>query len=191
MPQPQYSQAVGGQSPSEVREEVWPDRQVTKMGQVDSNAPNEPTIDERRLAAQDPFGAYERQMALEEHGLESVSTFSTLGRLMEGPQGAAARGSERLTPAEQMRRFDEIAELHELITRLESVPASSRAMSQWTQWTTAWYRLGMLSDQTPILDSAITAVGYFQATVPVDSVTAAEWQVRRSHLENRRAIIQQ
>jgi hypothetical protein len=125
-------------------------------------------------------------MAESGQGLESVGTFATPGRLMEGPSTATARGSERLTPAEQMRRFDEIAELRELIVRLENVPASSRAMSQWTQWSTAWYRLGMLSDQGAVLDSAVTAVGYFLATVPVDSTATAEWQVRRTHLENRR-----
>ena len=191
VPQSRYSDAVLDQPKSTEPESLWPERQVTIMGEVDSNSPNEPSIDERRLAVQDPFGAYERQMALQEQGLESVSTFATPGRLMEAPPALLSRGSERLTPAEQMRRFDEIAELHDLIARLEGVPASSRAMSQWTQWTTAWYRLGMLSEQSLVLDSAITAVGFFQTTVPVDSVTAAEWQVRRTHLENRRAVIQQ
>jgi hypothetical protein len=159
------------------------------MGKVDSNSPNEPSTDDRQLAAQDPFGSYERQMADAGESFESLNTFATPGRLLEAPAAAPVRGPEQLTPAEQMRRFDEMAELRELIERLESVPPSSRAMSQWTQWTTAWYRLGMLSDQSRVLDSALVAVGYFQSTVPVDSVTASEWQVRRSHLENRRSVL--
>lgn len=167
-------------------DKVWPDRQVIIMGQVDSNSPNPPLDDDGRLAGQDPFGAYERQMADAEQGVESAGTFASPGRLLDGPTATASRGSERLTPAEQMRRFDEMAELHELIGRLESVPESSRAMSQWTQWSTAWYRLGMLSHQTTVLDSAITAVGYFQALVPMDSASQAEWLVRKTHLQNRR-----
>ena len=167
-------------------DEVWPERQVTIMGEIDSDSPSAPSADDRRLAAQDPFGAYERQMADAEQGLESVSTFASPGRLLDGPAASSARGSERLTPAEQMRRFDEMAELHDLIERLEAVPASSRAMSQWTQWSTAWYRMGMLSNQRAVLDSAITAVGYFQVTVPVDSAAQAEWLLRTTHLEKRR-----
>lgn len=168
-------------------ERVWPERQVTIMGAVDSNSPTTQSADDRRLAAQDPFGAYERQMADAEQGVESVSTFASPGRLLDGPTATSARGSERLTPAEQMRRFDEMAELHDLIEKIESIPESSRAMSQWTQWSTAWYRLGMLSQQSTVLDSAITAVAYFESTVPMDSAAQAEWLVRRTHLVNRRS----
>jgi hypothetical protein len=178
-------------APLATSDEVWPERQVIIMGQVDSNSPTAPLADDRRMAGQDPFGAYERQMADAEQGVESVSTFASPGRLLDGPTASAARGSERLTPAEQMRRFDEVAELHELIDRIEDVPESSRAMSQWTQWSTAWYRLGMLSHQPTILDSAIAAVGYFQSTVPMDSAANAEWLVRKAHLENRRENFEQ
>lgn len=167
-------------------DDVWPERQVIIMGQVDSNSPNAPLADDRRMAGQDPFGAYERQMADAEQGVESVSTFASPGRLLDGPTTSQSRGSERLTPAEQMRRFDEMAELYELIEKLETIPESSRAMSQWTQWSTAWYRLGMLSQQPSVLDSALTAVGYFQTVVPMDSASHAEWLVRKSHLSTRR-----
>lgn len=180
-----------GQASVETTDQVWPDRQVTIMGAVDSNSPAKPQSDDKRLAAQDPFGAYERQMAEAESGLESAGTFASPGRLLDGPTSAPSRGSERLTPAEQMRRFDEIAELRQLITRLEEVPVTSRAMSQWTQWSTAWYRLGMLSDQGAVIDSAITAVEFFTKTVPVDETTSSEWQVRKSHLENRRSAMEQ
>lgn len=183
--------ADGGQPPAEELDQVWPDRQVTIMGAVDSNSPAKPQSDDKRLAAQDPFGAYERQMAEAESGLESAGTFASPGRLLDGPTSAQSRGSERLTPAEQMRRFDEIAELRQLITRLEEVPVSSRAMSQWTQWSTAWYRLGMLTDQSAVIDSSISAVEFFSKTVPVDETTASEWQVRKSHLENRRSAMEQ
>ncbi|HWO57229.1 MAG TPA: hypothetical protein VNN55_06655 [bacterium] len=177
-----------GTTPSET---LWPDRQVMIMGQVDSNAPDQKSSsDDGRLAAQDPFGAYERQMALADQGFETAGAASTPTRLLEGPAAAPSRGSERLTTAEQMRRFDEIAELRELIARLETVPPSSRAMSQWSQWSTAWYRLGMLSDQQVVVDSAIVAVDYFTRTVPGDSATAREWQNRRTHLENRRTALQ-
>lgn len=182
--------AAHSQSSSEVADQVWPDRQVTIMGAVDSNSPAKPQSDDKRLAAQDPFGAYERQMAQSEPGLESAGTFASPGRLLDGPASAQSRGSERLTPAEQMRRFDEIAELRQLIARMEEVPESSRAMSQWTQWSTAWYRLGMLSDQPTVIDSAITAVEYFSKTVPVDETTSAEWQTRKTHLENRRSTLE-
>jgi hypothetical protein len=171
-------------------DEVWPERQVTIMGEIDSDSPKAPSVDDRRLAAQDPFGAYERQMADAEQGIESVGTFASPGRLLDGPTASSNRGAERLTPAEQMRRFDEMAELHELIQRLEDVPASSRAMSQWTQWSTAWYRMGMLSNQSALLDSAITAVGYFQATVPMDSAAQSEWVTRKSQLQSRRENIE-
>lgn len=180
--------AQGLRSP-EVPDQVWPDRQVTIMGAVDSNSPSKPLSDDKRLAAQDPFGAYERQMAQTESGLESAGTFASPGRLLDGPTSAQSRGSERLTPAEQMRRFDEIAELRQLIARMEQVPETSRAMSQWTQWSTAWYRLGMLSDQPAVLDSAITAVEYFSKTVQVDNTTSAEWQSRKTQLENRRSTL--
>lgn len=181
--------AAQGLPSTEVTDQVWPDRQVTIMGAVDSNSPAKPMSDDKRLAAQDPFGAYERQMAQTEPGLESAGTFASPGRLLDGPASAQSRGSERLTPAEQMRRFDEIAELRQLIARMEEVPETSRAMSQWTQWSTAWYRLGMLSDQPAVVDSAIFAVGYFSKTVPVDETTSAEWQTRKSHLENRRSTL--
>jgi hypothetical protein len=160
------------------------------MGAVDSNSPAEPLSDDKRLAAQDPFGAYERQMAGAEHGLESAGVLASPGRLLDGPASSQSRGSERLTPAEQMRRFDEMAELRQLITRLEEIPVTSRAMSQWTQWSTAWYRLGILSDQSAVVDSAITAVEFFSSTVPVDATTAAEWQVRKSHLVSRRSAME-
>lgn len=182
--------AAHSESSPEVADQVWPDRQVTIMGAVDSNSPAKPQSDDKRLAAQDPFGAYERQMAQTESGLESAGTFASPGRLLDGPASAQSRGSERLTPAEQMRRFDEIAELRQLIARMEEVPETSRAMSQWTQWSTAWYRLGMLSDQPTVIDSAITAVEYFSKTVQFDETTSAEWQTRKTHLENRRSTLE-
>ncbi len=169
-------------------DEVWPDRQVTIVGEVDSNSRTS-IADDIRLANQDPFGAYERHMAVAEQGLESVATLSSPGRLLDGPSSPTIRGSERLTPAEQMRRFDEVSELRQLIARLEAVPSSSRAMSQWSQWTTAWFRLGMLTDRTEVIDSAITAVNYFQSNVPVDTAAVSDWQNRKTQLINRRALL--
>lgn len=181
---------ITGAAPKSVEDndEVWPERQVTIVGEVDSNS-RKAISDDGRLAAQDPFGAYERHMAVAEQGLESVGTLSTPGRLLDGPTAPTMRGSERLTPAEQMRRFDEVSELRQLIARLEEVPSTSRAMSQWTQWSTAWFRLGMLTDQSAVVDSAITAVNYFQSNVPVDPAVAVEWQNRKTQLVNRRALL--
>jgi hypothetical protein len=182
--------AAVGQSSAESTDQVWPDRQVTIMGAVDSNAPAKSASDDKRMAAQDPFGAYERQMAQTDPGLESAGTFASPGRLLDGPASSQSRGSERLTPAEQMRRFDEIAELRQLIARMEEIPETSRAMSQWTQWSTAWYRLGMLSDQRAVIDSAITAVEFFSRSVTVDEATSVEWQARKTNLEIRRSTLE-
>lgn len=186
-PAPESALASNDEAKDSDGDEVWPERQVTIMGLVDSNGPNKLLKEDPRLASQDPFGAYEREMAESGQGLESAGTFASPGRLLDGPAAPTIRGSERLTPAQQMRRFDEISELRELIGRLEDVPAASRAMSQWTQWSTAWYRLGMLAEQTPVVDSALMAVGYFLQTVPLDANAGTEWAARKSHLETRRA----
>jgi hypothetical protein len=171
-------------------EDVWPERQITIMGKVDSNLPAQSLSDEKQLTTQDAYSTYERQMAQAEQGTETAGTFGTPGRLMAGSSPAVVgRGGEGQTPVDKMRQFDEMAELHDLIARLGTIPAASRTTSQWTQLSTAWFRLGMISDHPGVIDSALAAVTGYMVNGVLDSTQLREWDTRKTQLENRRRTL--
>ena len=192
LPNPVEAPTLAAQAPSTnaPSDDVWPERQVTIMGKVDSNLPAQPLSDEKQLATQDAYSTYERQMAQSEQGAETAGTFATPGRLMAGSAPAViGRGSEGLTPVDKMRQFDEMAELHDLISRLGAVPAASRTASQWTQLSTAWFRLGMISDRPGVIDSALAAVSGYMVNGILDSTQLREWDSRKTQLEHRRSTV--
>jgi hypothetical protein len=168
---------------------VWPERQVTIMGQVATDTPRQPLADERGPAAQGAFGAYERQMAQGGAGTETTGIFAVPGRLLEAPRHPTPAGfADSQSPAEAMRRFDEIAELRRSIGRIQALAPADRSAADQAQLPAFWYRLGMITGETMLVDSAIQIAGGYLSTLS-DPQTLGEWAVKRDRLVSRRAAM--
>ncbi|MBI3872736.1 MAG: hypothetical protein HY304_06645 [candidate division Zixibacteria bacterium] len=176
--------AIGGGNEDN---EVWPHRQVTIMGKIASDTPGQPVNDSKRSAQQDPYGKYERQMAQGVMEAETATVSPTPGRLLEAPrQGTVAGFAESYSPAEAMRRFDEIAGLRKLIGNLQSIDRSQRSDDDRSQLCALWFRLGMISDKAALVDSAVSVVGEYLNSLDSSSAGSTEWAAKKDRLRNRR-----
>lgn len=166
-------------------DEVWPERRIMNLGQVSSDTPGRPIDGEKRLADQDAFRVYERQMARSEISSETAGVSAMPGRLLEGPRIQPSSGfADSRTPAEAMRRFDEILELRSLIGDLQPTPGEIRTLEQRRRLCALWYRLGQIASEPMMVDSAIAVLGEYLQTL--DETAGSDWFSKRETLIQRR-----
>jgi hypothetical protein len=165
--------------------EGWPQRQITVLGQIQTDTPQPPVPDERGLETQDAFIAYERETARRD--TEGAGALPVPGPLLEGPGQLTPGGyPDTQSPAEEMRRLDEIAELRQLIGRIEAVPADQRGATDRAQYAALWYRLGIITSEAVVVDSALSAVQTYTATL-TDEGAIQEWTIKQQRLRSRLA----
>jgi hypothetical protein len=168
--------------------EVWPERQVISLGEVSTETPSQLSGDEGRLAEQGSYGSFERRMAHSGLASETAGVHHMPGRLLDGPRLQRPPGfADGQSPAEAMRRFDEVRELRAMIGELSSVPVAMRGEEERTRLSTLWYRLGAITAETVLLDSAIQVLNEYIETLPAD--TRGEWSSRRDQLLGRRELL--
>lgn len=175
----------GTLSPSATSAEtqVWPDRRVTKMGAISSDSDKNTRKDERGLPDQGPHGLSDRGFVDGAPGGETANVYHPLERL-EAPQLRAAPGfPDSQSPAEAMRRFDQIAELRQQIATLESINPAERTEEQNRELCALWYRVGTLATTRPLLDSALQQLD--QCLVATGQMDSQEWQTRTSQLNEK------
>lgn len=166
-------------------EEVWPERRIINLGQVTSDTPGRPIDGEKRLAGQDAFGVYERQMARTEMSSETAGVSAMPGRLLDGPRIQPSSGfANSRTPAKAMRRFDEILELRSLIGELQPIAVANRTLQQHRRLCALWYRLGQITSEPAMVDSAIGVLGEYLQTL--NETTGSDWLSKRETLIQRR-----
>ncbi|MEW5702895.1 MAG: hypothetical protein AB1792_11800 [Candidatus Zixiibacteriota bacterium] len=164
---------------------VWPKRQVTIVGQIAPDTPGQPVADELGPAAQGAFSAYERQMQ-GYVGSETAGTFPAPGPLLEAPRHPVPAGfADSQSPAEAMRRFDEMADLRRQIGEIQAMAPLDRSDSDQARLAALWFRLGMICQETALVDSAIQVVEEY-LEVADDSGGSSEWANRRTRLQERR-----
>ncbi len=171
------------QSATSAETQLYPARRVTIMGAIASDSDKNTRKDERGLPGQGPHALSDRGFVDGAPGAETAHVYHPLERL-EAPQLRAAPGfPDSQSPAEALRRFDQMAELRQQIATLESIGPALRTEAQNRELCTLWYRVGTLATQRALLDSALMQLGKcLQATDQVDS---QEWQTRTLQLNER------
>ena len=88
-----------------------------------------------------------------------------------------------------MRRFDQIRELRTMIGELQAIRPELRSSEQDARLSGLWYRLGTITGEVTLIDSAIRVLGEYLETLPDESVP--EWSARRDSLIQRREAARQ
>jgi hypothetical protein len=181
--------AVAPDEPEETDEgSVWPDRRVTKMGAVDSDRTREWADDEDRLTAPGSSELDDDAYDLAIAGAETSAALPPPMRL-EAPQTIrASRFSDRQSPAEAMRRFEELQELRREIDVIAAIDPSDRTPDQERELCAMWYRVGVITRNISELDSAIEQVT--DCARRMDDADAEEWQEKVDQLTERRQTIE-
>jgi hypothetical protein len=168
---------------------VWPDRRVTKMGEIDSDRTRELADDEHRLEAPGATEFEDDTYGMAIVGAETSAALPPPLRL-EAPQTfRASRFNDRQSPAEAMRRFEELQELRRDIDAIAAIDPSKRTADQERELCAMWYRVGVITTEVPVLDSAIQHVADCAQTL--DETDKEEWQEKGRQLTERRQTIKQ
>ena len=164
---------------------VWPDRRVTKMGEVDSDQTRQSIEDESRLSEQGATGLTEKSYRIATAGAETSAALPPLGRL-EAPRAfRASQAPDSQSPMDAMRRFDELKELRLQIGLLSAISPEDRTPDQNKELCAIWYRMGTITNEAPVLDSAIQQLD--RCIEALDGSDRDEWLVKSNQLTERRS----
>ncbi len=175
--------------PSAEDARVWPDRRVTKMGEVDSDQTRQTLDAEGRLSEQGTPTLAENTFGLTAAGAETSATMPTMGRLEAPRTYRASPALDTQSPMDAMRRFDELRELRSQISTLSAITPAERTPEQNRELCASWYRMGTITDNALVLDSAIQQLGHCLETLNVPD--SDEWQTKSEKLTERRALFNQ
>lgn len=165
---------------------VWPDRRVTKMGEVDSDQTRQRLDAEGSLSEQGTPTLAENAFGLTAAGAETSSTMPTMGRLEAPRTYRASPALDTQSPMDAMRRFDEIRELRTQIGTLTAINPAERTPEQNRELCASWYRMGTITDNALVLDSAIQQLGHCLETLNVPD--SDEWRTKSEQLTAHRAL---
>lgn len=167
---------------------VWPDRRVTKMGEVDSDQTRQTVDAERELSDLGTPALADNQFGLSAAGAETSATVPVMGRLEAPRTYRASRVPDSQSPMDAMRRFDELRELRAQISTLSAVDPTERTPEQNRELCAIWYRMGTITDNALVLDSAIQQLGHCLQTLELPD--SDEWQTKSEQLVARRALFE-
>ena len=85
-----------------------------------------------------------------------------------------------------MRRFDELRELRVQIGTLSDISSATRTSEQNRELCAMWYRMGTITDDVLVLDSAIEQLSHCLETL--DVADPDEWQAKSDQLTERRLL---
>jgi hypothetical protein len=153
------------------------------MGEIAADTERNAREDERGLPGQGPHSLSERGYVDGAPGAETSRAFHAPERL-EAPQWRAAPGfPDSQSPAEAMRRLDQLAELRNQIAILQAVDPSARTSAQNRELCALWYRIGTLAVERPLVDSALQQLGACLRTA--DQSDSAEWKTKTEQLTEK------
>ena len=169
--------------------EVWPDRRVTIMGEVNADTPQQPMEDQRGVTEPGSSAFADKMYNFGAAGAETVGVLPPQARL-EAPRTYHAAGTpDNESPAEAMRRFDEQDDLRRQIAITEAIPSEKRTTEQTQRLCAMWYRLGMITPDSQVLDTAIQRLNHcLDAIEPGES---ENWRNKSAQLSNRLRSLQQ
>jgi len=179
------AEPVSGEARSNAAQDskVWPDRRVTIMGEIAADTEKGTREDNRGLPGQGPHGLSEHGYLDGAPGAETVRTLHPPERL-EAPQLRAAPGfPDSQSPAEAMRRLDQLAELRRQIGTLQAIDPSLRTPAQNRELCALWYRVGTLAVDRPLIDSALQQLG--PCLKAADQSESAEWKTKSDQLREK------
>jgi hypothetical protein len=150
------------------------------MGEIAADTEKKAREDDRGLPGQGPHGLSERGYVDGAPSAETVGTLHPPERL-EAPQLRAAPGfPDSQSPAEAMRRLDELAELRSQIAALQTIDPSLRTPAQNRELCALWYRVGTLAVDRPLVDSALQQLR--PCLRAADQSESAEWKRKTDQL---------
>lgn len=165
---------------------VWPDRRVTKMGEVDSDQTRQTLDAESDLSELGTPTLADNQFGLSAAGAETSATLPMMGRLEAPRTYRASPPPDNQSPMDAMRRFDELRELRAQISTLTAINPADRTPDQNRELCAIWYRMGTITDNPMVLDSAIQQLDHCLQTLDVPD--SDEWQTKSEQLAARRAL---
>jgi len=184
-PSPVESEAETAMGSSADDAQVWPDRRVTKMGEVDSDQTRQAVDAEGDLSELGTPTLADKAFGYSSEGAETSATLPLMGRLEAPRTYRASRAPDSQSPMDAMRRFDELRELRAHIVTLTAISPDTRTPEQNRELCAIWYRMGTITDNALVLDSAIQQLDKCLQTLDVPD--SDEWQAKSEQLTARRA----
>jgi hypothetical protein len=158
------------------------------MGEIDSSRLRDSADDETSLAERGAEAVADKIAEYATSSAETVGTFPAPNRL-ESPQTFRAPQGPADTPnvTAEFRRLDELQDLRRQIGIIQAIAPTERTEEQNERLCAMWYRVGMIANQTPLVDSAIMQLG--QCLQVLDGRDRENWEDRSKQLKTRRATL--
>jgi len=164
--------------------EVWPERQVTRLGEIIQDTPPRTVSDDRAMRLQDSYAGLDREL-LDDRRLAESADAAVPGRLLDAPRLRPQTGfSDSKSPSDAMRRLDEIAELRHLIGEAQLIGETDRSEDPWQELCALWYRIGQITDDRLLVDSALAQFNNCRSRL-TDDDAIAEWNRKHAELVRR------
>lgn len=157
---------------------------MTRLGEIIQDTPPRTVSDDRAMRLQDSYAGLDREL-LDDRRLAESADAAVPGRLLDAPRLRPQTGfSDSKSPSDAMRRLDEIAELRHLIGEAQLIGETDRSEDQWQELCALWYRIGQITDDRLLVDSALAQFNNCRSRL-TDDDAIAEWNRKHAELVRR------